>query len=239
MDRLSEVHELLDGPLDDPAALAANLRDLRRINRLTGGARLSVRAIQALLPNGGTVLDVGTGAVDIPMLLLEDALRRHVELRITATDARQEILDAAVALRPALAAAPGLVLAVADGRRLPYPDGAFDVAHASLVTHHLEDPDALGFLRELARVARAGIVVNDLARGRLAWLGAWIVTHTIAAGRYTRHDGPLSVQRARTRNETVNLLGRAGLVPNATFLGLAGHRYAIAARRAGTLERPD
>jgi SAM-dependent methyltransferase len=238
MDRLRDVHELLDGPLDDAAALAANLRDLRRINRLTGGAHLSVRAIQALLPNGGTALDVGTGAADIPMLLLEDARRRHVELRITATDARPEVLDAAVALRPALTATPGLVLAVADGRRLPYSDGAFDVAHASLVTHHLEDGEALGLLRELARVARGGVVVNDLARGRLAWLGAWIVTHTIAAGRYTRNDGPLSVRRARTRAETVNLLGGAGLVPNATFLGLAGHRYAIAARRAGISEQP-
>ena len=48
MKRLTGVAELLDGPLDDPATLAANLRDLARINRLTGGTRLSERAIAAL-----------------------------------------------------------------------------------------------------------------------------------------------------------------------------------------------
>jgi hypothetical protein len=53
MDRLTGVAELLDGPLDDPAALEANLRDLARINRLTGGTRLSERAIGSLGGLGG------------------------------------------------------------------------------------------------------------------------------------------------------------------------------------------
>ena len=48
MDRQIDAVELLDGPLDDPAALAGNLRDLRRINRWLGGARLSADAIDAL-----------------------------------------------------------------------------------------------------------------------------------------------------------------------------------------------
>ncbi len=33
MKRLTDAVELLDGALDDPVALAGNLRDLRRINR--------------------------------------------------------------------------------------------------------------------------------------------------------------------------------------------------------------
>ena len=47
MKRLDDAVELLDGPLDDPVALAGNLRDLRRINRWLGGAALSSAAIQA------------------------------------------------------------------------------------------------------------------------------------------------------------------------------------------------
>src|SRR5258705_10685489 len=72
MDRLTGVAELLDGPLDDAAALDGNLRDLTRINRLTGGTRLSARAIDAL-GDATTILDVGTGAADIPMTLLTRA----------------------------------------------------------------------------------------------------------------------------------------------------------------------
>jgi ubiquinone/menaquinone biosynthesis C-methylase UbiE len=230
MQRLTDVAEFLDGPLDDRDALVANLRELRRLNRLTGGAALSVKAVRELLPGDGTVVDVGTGAADIPVRLLTDARRRSVTIDITATDSRQEVLDAAVAAWPAIPIIRGLRLELADGRRLPYQDASFDVAHTSMVVHHLDELDAISFLRELRRVSRAGIVVNDLARGRLAWIGAWALTHTIAASRFTRHDGPLSVRRAWTREELTTLVRRAGLEPTRTFVGVAGHRYAIVAR---------
>jgi ubiquinone/menaquinone biosynthesis C-methylase UbiE len=236
MDRLLGVEELLDGPLDDTAALIGNLRDLARINRLTGGATLSVRAIERLGTLGErsgdvhSILDVGTGAVDIPMRLLAEARRRGSSLAITASDGRAEVLAAARIARPALDRTPGLTLAGADGRGLPWPDGSFDVAHASLVLHHLSADDAVAFLRELRRVARRGIVVNDLVRGRVSWVGGWLLVHAIATSRFTRHDGPLSVRRAWTRRELAELLDAAGLRVLGTQIGFAGHRLAIAAR---------
>jgi len=230
MDRLQGATELLDGLLDDPVPLAANLRDLRRLNRLTGGAALSVRAVRTLIPGGGTVLDVGTGGADIPALLLSDARRRNVRLEVTATDARPEILAAARVVDPALATMPGLVLAVADGRALPWPDGAFDVAHTSMVIHHLDPGDAVVLLGELHRVARRGIVVNDLDRSWLSWLGAWLLARTIARSTYTRHDAPMSVRRAYTRDEMADLIRETDATPVASFRGFARHRYAIAAR---------
>jgi SAM-dependent methyltransferase len=232
MDRLTGVAELLDGPLDDPAALEANLRDLARINHMTGGTRLSVRAIDALggLGDLASILDVGTGAADIPLALLAQARVAGRLLSITATDSRPEILAAARRAQPAIERAAGLEMAIADGRALPYPDAAFDVAHTSLVLHHLAPDEAVAFLRELRRVARRGIVVNDLIRGRLFWIGGWLLIHGMLMSRYTRNDGPLSVRRAYTRPEMFGLLTAAGLEPLATFGGFAGHRVAFAAR---------
>jgi len=137
------------------------------------------------------------------------------------------------------AAYPEIVVLRADATALPLAAGAADVVHAALTLHHLEPADAVAALSEMRRACRGRLVVNDLARTPLTLGLVWLATRVLPVHPMSRHDGPLSVQRARTRNETVNLLGRAGLVPNATFLGLAGHRYAIAARRAGTLERPD
>jgi ubiquinone/menaquinone biosynthesis C-methylase UbiE len=175
------------------------------------------------------MLDVGTGGADIPMILLARAASRGRRLAITATDSRPEVLAAAERARPAIARTVGLELAVADGRRLPYPDGTFDVAHASMVIHHLDPDDAVAFLRELRRVARDGVVVNDLVRGRIFWLGGWLLVHAIGTSRYTRHDGPLSVRRAYTRGELTDLMAAAGLTEVATFAGFAGHRVAMAA----------
>jgi ubiquinone/menaquinone biosynthesis C-methylase UbiE len=237
MDRLAGAAELLDGPLDDPDALAGNLRDLRRVNRLLGGVSLSGRALDALVgrvADTGTavsLLDVGTGAADIPLALLADWRRRGRRLDVTAVDDRAEVLAAARVADPRVNGAARLTLGQADGRSLPYPDASFDVAHCSLVLHHLEPTEVVRLLRELARVARLGVVVNDLARSRMAWLGARLLAALATRNRYSHHDGPLSVRRAYTIAEAHAMVAAAGLRPVTELAGLFGHRWAIAAVR--------
>ena len=236
MHRLAATPELLDGPLDDPEELIGNLRDLRRINRLLGGTALSRRSVERLTeprtePEAGAslcVLDVGTGAADIALDLGRGgAGARRVE--VVAVDNRPEVLDAARWLEPALDDAVGLRLELADGLDLPYPDGSFDVAHASLVIHHLEPPEAIRFLRELRRVSRRGVVVNDLVRGRVFWAFAWAGTRLLTRNRLTRNDAPLSVRRAYSVDELRGLLAAAGLQARHLAIGPFGHRVAIAA----------
>jgi SAM-dependent methyltransferase len=235
MRRLVDHPEHLDGALADRATLDGNLRDLARINRVFGGARLSIDALRRLVggaaPGGHVevleILDVGTGAADIP-LALRRAAGPWTHVRVTATDPRPEILAAAARISPELVER-GVTLAEADGRSLPFPDGAFDVAHASLVLHHLSREDAVAFLSELRRVARLGVVVNDLARSRQSWLGAWLVLHAMTRNPWTLHDGVLSVRRAWTLAEARALAAEAGLRPMPASIGLAGHRWAFAA----------
>ena len=236
MERLVGAEELLDGSLDDLRELADNLRDMRRANRLLGGARLSRLALARLLDRRVvdgplTLVDVGTGGADIPIALMADSARRGRKLNVTAIDVRQEVLEAATRARPAIDRLPGLELVAADGRRLPYPDGAFDVAHSSMVVHHLQPPDALDLLREMSRVSRTGIVVNDLIRGRHAFAWAWLFSRMTTRNRLTRHDAPLSVQRAYSRAELLDLVESAGLRVVADVGGVIGHRRAIAAVR--------
>ena len=236
MRRLVDQPEHLDGALADRATLEGNLRDLAWINRVFGGTRLSIDATRRLVggaanaPQVATldVLDVGTGAGDIP-LALTHAPGPWSRVRVTATDARPEILAAAARISAGLSDSSDVTLAEADGRSLPFPDGAFDVAHASLVLHHLSREDAVAFLGELRRVARLGVVVNDLARSRASWLGAWLVLHALTRNAWTLHDGVLSVRRAWTLAEARALAQEAGLRPIHTAVGLAGHRWAFAA----------
>jgi hypothetical protein len=81
----------------------------------------------------------------------------------------------------------------------------------------------------MARVARRGVVVNDLIRGRLVYLGAWLLAHLATANPYTRYDAPLSVRRAFDRRELRALIESAGLHVVASSRGVFGHRWAVAA----------
>ena len=236
MDRLSGVEERLDGPLDDPRALAGNLRDLARVNRWLGGIRLSASAIESVAPGRGPlrVLDVGTGGADIPLALIERGRATGRLVTVTGIDSRPEVLAAAAVVDPRTTATGELALHVGDGLALPFADRSFDVVHCSLVVHHLEPHDARTLLAEMCRVALRGVVVNDLVRGRASWLGAWLLSHTLTRNPLTRHDAPVSVRRAYTVSELTVLLAAAGLRVEARTAGLFGHRVALAARPVGT-----
>jgi ubiquinone/menaquinone biosynthesis C-methylase UbiE len=99
----------------------------------------------------------------------------------------------------------------ADARNLPFADGSFDVAHCSLLVHHLAPDEAIAVLREMRRVARHGVVVNDLRRGLLPLVATGASVVVLGRSRVTRTDGIASARRAYTMNELDELLTGAGL----------------------------
>ncbi|MEO7117890.1 MAG: methyltransferase domain-containing protein, partial [Candidatus Limnocylindrales bacterium] len=159
MRRVTDRLEYMDGALEHDV-LAANLRDLARVNRWLGGVALTRRALIALAtgkhtrPWGGHVdwhtrplrlLDVGTGAADIPAALIDWTAGRGLLLEVEAIDERHEILDVAY---ERVGDHRDLHLEHTAGDTLAYPDDAFDIAHASLVMHHLDPAEVVALLRE-------------------------------------------------------------------------------------------
>ncbi len=199
--------ELLDGERLDPAELRTNLREMAMLNRLPGGMGDSVRAVARLLDGqaDATVLDIGTGAGDFARRML-----RARAARVIAADVRPEIL---AIVRRNLADTNGVTLLQADVLALPLADGEVDVAHASMLLHHLDPADVVLALREMRRVARRGVVVNDLRRGPLAFAMTAAAVLGLSRGAYTRHDGVLSARRAYTLAELDALAATAGLQP--------------------------
>lgn len=56
---------------------------------------------------------------------------------------------------------PGITFRKADGRDLPFADGAFDVVHSSAVLEHVGSREnQLQFIRELHRVARRAVFIT-------------------------------------------------------------------------------
>jgi len=55
----------------------------------------------------------------------------------------------------------GVRFVEADGRDLPFDDGAFDVVHSNAVVEHVgPEPEQIRFISELARVGRAGFITT-------------------------------------------------------------------------------
>jgi SAM-dependent methyltransferase len=202
--RSSEL-ELLDGAELDPVELRINLREMAMLNRLPGGVTASVRAVLGALDGraDASVLDIGAGFGDFARML-----GRRRDVRQLVGDSRPEVIEIA---RQTLARTSGVTFMEADVTALPLPDGSVDVVHASLLLHHLEPSAVVDALREMRRVAREAVVVNDLRRGRIAYLMAVAPIYAFTRGRYTRVDGPASARRAYTLYELDSLAAQAGL----------------------------
>jgi 2-polyprenyl-3-methyl-5-hydroxy-6-metoxy-1,4-benzoquinol methylase len=228
-----DAPEILDAPGAVPAdALAHNLRDIRRVNRFAGGTAVVLRHLPVLLADVPretpiTLLDLATGSADIPLALARWGTERGYDFRIVATDVSDDVLAVA---REITARTPQITVEVCDARALPYRDGAFDIALCSLALHHFPRDEAIVVLREMERVSRRGIIVNDLVRSWPGFVGAWLLGNATTRNRLTRHDAPLSILRAWTPDELRTMAKEAGL-HQASVTTHAFWRMALVARR--------
>jgi ubiquinone/menaquinone biosynthesis C-methylase UbiE len=207
----SDAKEYLDSPGSHAGELSRNLRDIRRLNAWFGGTRLAVTEFERALrgKRSARVLDVATGSGDIPLALSTWGKSHGVDLEIVGADLSPEVISEA--RRHVVASS--IRLARADARCLPWRDETFDLVCSCLALHHFDPGEAVQVLREMWRVTSGAILVMDLTRTYLGYVGTWMATHTVAANVLTRHDGPLSVLRAYTPREMSDLARAAGIFP--------------------------
>lgn len=204
----STALELMDDPAIQGPELERTLAEIERINRALGGYPPSLHGIDALLSPGTrrfTLLDVGTGGADFPMRIADWAKARGVEVEIVGIDLTETTV--AFASRRTRAY-PNIRIERAD---LFEMDTRFDVVHAAQVLHHFVGDDARRALEAMARLARLGVVVNDLHRHPLAWGGIAVITRALAKSRLVKYDAPLSVLRGFSREDFVRMCRDAGL----------------------------
>lgn len=208
--REPELLDLETPPRDMMARVAGYLTF---VNRWLGGTRAVAHHFRGVR-GPVRVLDVGAGAGDI----LRSLTARFPRVSPVAFD-----LSAVM-----LSFADGLPRIRGDVHRLPFRDRSVDYVVCSHFFHHLGDDAIVTVLREFDRIARRGIVINDLIRSRRALF--WIRLFTLWANPYVKADGPQSVRRGFRLPEIEALARRAGLSWLRTRRHF-GHRFTLAGTR--------
>lgn len=226
--------ERMDDPAADREELRAALSYIRGVNRWLGGTGALLRLLRtwsACWPRNRPVrlLDIGTGSGDIPLAARRWADSAGVDLRVTGVDLHQTTLDLA---RDHVAGATGVELVLADARRLMdlYEPGSFDYVHAGMFLHHLPFIEVLTVLRIMDRLARAGIVWNDLVRSRAA--SAAVRLLVLGRPAMVRHDAIVSVRAGFTRTEVEDFAARTG-IGYARWRRVMWYRFTFAGEKPG------
>jgi hypothetical protein len=220
--------ELLDDPGADPAAVTLSLRNVARANRWFGGAAAVLHGLRLLLREAApgrplTLLDLGTGAGDLPRRAARWARRRGHVLHPLGLELSRPAA--------ALAGTAGVPCAVACAGAPPLRPRSVDIVLVSQVAHHFCRDSAIRLFRTCDALARFGVVVADLRRGRLGPLAFRLGAAALRFDPITVADGVTSIRRGYTPAELKALLAEAGV--RASVQRRPGYRLVAVWRTAG------
>lgn len=175
------------------------LRELKVINIFLGGKATTRKGFHILqkkksLDSRLTVLDVGAGGADV----FENG-NDHYSI---------SVLDKNPRVCQYLQNNSGYTVICGDAMDIPFREKSFDVVHVSLFLHHFTEEQIIRLMKSFSRVARYGIIINDLRRSWLALIGIKFLTLLFSRSSMVKHDAPLSVQRGFTKKELLQVLNK-------------------------------
>lgn len=205
------IPEIMDDPeLSDALHLEA-LHGLQRINRWTGNAGVVWKPIRSLFQTLNkqqlSILDVATGAGDVPVAIRRLSIAAGIRVDIEACDISPRAVD--VAQRNSAAKQTDIRCFQMDVLKQDFRRD-YDVVVCATFLHHLSEEQAILVLRKMLRVAKHQVVVVDLVRSRLNWWQVWLASHTLSRSKVVHFDGPQSVRAAFTVAEVTSLARAAG-----------------------------
>jgi ubiquinone/menaquinone biosynthesis C-methylase UbiE len=165
------------------------------------------KAVIALAPAVGSLLDVGTGPGHIPLLLAE----RIPGLRIVAIDLGTHMLERARKNVAERGLAERVEVLARDAKDTGFPERSFDAVVSNSLIHHI--PEQLAVLREIARIAKPGaaLFIKDLRRPMTtAELDALVALHASDCTPYQRRLFRDSLQAALRIEEVEQLCRKPG-----------------------------
>jgi 2-polyprenyl-3-methyl-5-hydroxy-6-metoxy-1,4-benzoquinol methylase len=220
----TDEDELMDDFSITDDRLTDALDQLRNVNRWLGGYGTTMVILAPWLKSRAAanpgkairILDLGTGIADFPEYIVQWAAAQTpaIDLEIVAIDANPVTVDyaqKALARRLPADLQAKVRVEVADALALPYQDGEFDVAMGAMFLHHFAEPKAIAIVRDMQRVSRGGILINDLHRHQLAYVGIYSLTRIFRASEMMQNDGPVSVLRGFRSPELTTIAQAAGL----------------------------
>ncbi len=186
------------------------LNDLKTVNTLLGGQKITLNGIYRLLqqvPKSEliTIVDIGCGDGDMLRKIAEFGKKHFYNFKLIGIDGNDHIIKIAENKSTKYA---NISFQVKDVFSKGPIFDTFDIALCTLFLHHFKNDAIVSILEKLSAQAEVGIVVNDLHRSRAAFWLFKIFSSIFIKSKIAKHDGLVSVARGFKRKELRALANR-------------------------------
>jgi len=204
--------ELLDGEQVPFEAIQQNMKELNFINTWLGGHAITIKGVKKMLLSLSvhrqvTICEIGCGGGDNLLAVSKWCTANNIKARFVGID----IKPSCISFAKQQCAALNAEWIIADYMQCNFQQNKPDIIFSSLFCHHFKEDDLILMLQWMKQNAAGGFFINDLQRHPLAYHSIKLLTTLFSKSYLVRNDAPLSVARAFTKKEWIQLLEWAGI----------------------------
>ena len=198
-----ELPELMDDPHLSKEALEGTLKDISRCNRLLGGNKITLNAVNQFFnqypdKKEWIIVDMGCGDGEMLRLISDKFENQNVSLQLIGVDlspknvflAREKSMDY-----------EHISFIEEDILKLNPDHFKCDIILCTLTLHHFSDTQILIFLKQFVRLAARSILINDLQRSKLSYQLFRIFSSIFIKSPVAKYDGLISIRSSFRRND--------------------------------------
>lgn len=193
--------------------LSQTLDQLTQVNYWLGGTGPSINALARLVQKAPQksyhIVDLGSGGGDTLRAMAKWGRKHNIKLQLTGLDANAHCIEYAQTKSEEF---PEISFRQLDCFGEDFFCQDYDIIHCGLFLHHFPDEHLLSYLPRLSKLAKTGVIVNDLQRSKIAYRLFQLVCSVFRSSEMVKHDGLVSVQRAFTRQDLKQLLPVSPLI---------------------------
>ncbi|EOZ92045.1 hypothetical protein A33Q_4138 [Indibacter alkaliphilus LW1] len=207
----STQKEIMDDLEVDGPELVQALSELKTINKLLGGNKVTLSGINQLIKKNPqedySIADLGCGRGDMLRVIADWAYQNEIPVALTGIDANPNIIAIA---KEKLSDYKNINFRVENVFSDDFLKEPVDIITCTLFTHHFTDAELIQLFSSFKEKVRLGVVINDLHRHPLAYYSIRVLTKYFSRSSMVKNDGPLSVLRSFKKNDWSEILNKAG-----------------------------
>lgn len=210
----SPAIEIMDDLSCSGPVVDRTLVELESINKWLGGNRITLDGLKKLLnaynasTDSLTIADLGCGGGDMLQLMAKKLRQKKQKVVFTGIDANPSIVTYAQTHSKSY---PEIQFKTMNIFSEEFRKERYDMVFATLFFHHFSQEELISTFTALKKIAKCGVVVNDLHRHWFAYYAIKFLTGIFSKSSMVKNDAPLSVHRGFKRQEWIEILKASGI----------------------------
>ncbi|MFT5890131.1 MAG: ubiquinone/menaquinone biosynthesis C-methylase UbiE [Dokdonia sp.] len=195
--------ELMDDPEISQIDLKDALTDISKVNKLLGGNRITIKAIERLFKENPskkewTIVDVGCGDGEILRLIADSFNSKNLQIHLVGFDLSAQ----SIAMGRELSSTyQNIDLKVKDILTIDNESFDCDILICTLTLHHFRDQEILVFMKQFVALAQVAVVINDLQRSKIAYQLFRLFSRIFIKSHVAKNDGLISIASGFKKHE--------------------------------------